>query len=67
MIPDASTATVGSTTLSLYEGNDVPLVGRLEITLSLPDGTVTYRGTFITSLPVNRDNITELAEHARTR
>ncbi len=32
-----------------------------------PDGTVTYRGSFVTSLPVNRDNVATLANCARAR
>ncbi len=51
---------------------DLPLrdsdgVNWLQITSARPDGTVTYRGAFVTSLPVDRVNVAELAECARAR
>ena len=41
---------------------DALRVNWLEIEIARPNGTVTYRGSFIASLPVNRDNVAELAE-----
>ena len=46
---------------------DALRVNWLEIQSAKPDGTVTYRGSFVTSLPVNRDNVAELAQCARAR
>lgn len=55
--------------------NDLPIRGTgdalrvnwLAIESAKPNGAVTYRGSFITSLPVNRDNVAELAQCARAR
>ena len=55
--------------------NDLPIratedalrVNWLEIESARPNGAVTYRGSFIASLPVNRDNVAELAQCARAR
>ena len=47
--------------------NDALRVNWLEITSARPDGTVTYRGSFVTSLHVDRDNIVERADCARAR
>ena len=55
------------TNLPLRDGDDALRVNWLEITSQRPDGTVTYRGTFITSLDVNRANVVELADCARAR
>ena len=55
------------TGLPIRDGDDALRVNWLEITSSRPDGTVTYRGTFVTSLDVNRDNVAELAVCARAR
>ena len=46
---------------------DALRVNWLEIESARPNGAVTYRGSFITSLPVNRDNVAELAQCARAR
>ena len=46
---------------------DALRVNWLQIQSAKPDGTVTYRGSFVTSLPVNRDNVAELAQCARAR
>ena len=46
---------------------DALRVNWLEIQSAKPDGTVTYRGSFVTSLPVNRTNVAELAQCARAR
>ena len=46
---------------------DALRVNWLEITSAKPDGTVTYRGAFVTSLDVDRDNVAELADCARAR
>ena len=53
--------------LPLRDGDDALRVNWLEITSARPDGKVTYRGTFVTSLPVDRDNVAELADCARAR
>ena len=50
------------TDLPIRDGDDDLRVNWLEITNSRPDGTVTYRGTFVTSLDVDRDNVVELAD-----
>ena len=55
------------TDLPVRDGDDALRVNWLEITSARPDGTVTYRGTFVTSLDVNRDNVAELADCARAR
>ena len=54
---------------------DVPLRGDaraiavnwLEIEIADAKGTITYRNSFITDLPVNRDNVVELAACGRAR
>ena len=55
------------TDLPVRDGDDALRVNWLGITSARPDGTVTYRGTFVTSLDVNRDNVAELADCARAR
>ena len=55
------------TGLPIRDGDDALRVNWLEITSARPDGAVTYRGTFVTSLDVNRDNVAELADCARAR
>ena len=55
------------TDLPIRDGDDALRVNWLEITSARPDGTVTHRGTFVTSLDVNRDNVAELADCARAR
>ena len=53
------------TGLPVRDNDDALRVNWLEITSARPDGAVTYRGTFVTSLDVNRDNVAELADCAR--
>ena len=53
--------------LPIRDGDDALRVNWLEITSAKPDGTVTYRGAFVTSLHVDRDNVVELADCARAR
>ena len=55
------------TDLPLRDGDDALWVHWLEITSRRTDGTVTYHGTFITSLDVHRDNVVELVDCARAR
>ncbi|MCY3768175.1 MAG: hypothetical protein OXG56_02230 [Gammaproteobacteria bacterium] len=55
------------TDLPIRDGKDALRVNWLERTLRRPDGTVTRRSTFLTSLNVNRHNVAELAECAHTR
>ena len=55
------------TDLPIRDGDDALRVNWLEITSARPDGTVTHRGTFVTSLDVDRDNVAELADCARAR
>ena len=55
------------TDLPIRDGDDALRVNWLEITSARPNGKVTYRGTFVTSLPATRDNIAELADCARAR
>ncbi len=53
--------------LPIRDGDDALRVNWLEITSAKPDGTVTCRGAFVTSLHVDRDNVVELADCARAR
>ena len=55
------------TGLPLRDGDDALRVSWLEITSARPGGKVTHRGTFVTSLDVDRDNVAELADCARAR
>ena len=55
------------TDLPIRDGDDALRVNWLEVTSARPGGKVTYRGTFVTSLPVDRDNVAELADCARAR
>ena len=55
------------TGLPIRDGDDALRVNWLEITGTRPDGTVAYRGAFLTSLDVDRDNVAELADCARAR
>ena len=55
------------TDLPIRDGDDALRVNWLEITSARPDGTVAYRGAFLTSLDVDRDNVAELAHCARAR
>ena len=51
----------------LRDGDDALKVNWLEIEIRDVDGNVTYRNSFITDLPVNRDNVAELAACGRAR
>ena len=53
--------------LPIRDGDDALRVNWLEIVSAKADGTVTYRGAFVTSLHVDRDNVVELADCARAR
>ena len=55
------------TGLPIRDGDDALRVNWLEIVSARPDGTVTYRGAFVTSLDVDRGNVAELADCARAR
>ena len=55
------------TDLPLRNGDDALPVNWLAITVTRPNGAVTHRNAFVTSLQVNRDNVAELAACARTR
>ena len=55
------------TDLPIRDTDDALRVNWLAIESARPDGTVTYRGAFLTSLPVHRDNVAELARCARAR
>jgi len=51
----------------LRDGNDALKVNWFEIEIRNPAGDVTYRNSFITDLPVNRDTVAELAACGRAR
>jgi len=53
--------------LPIRATGDALRVNWLDIEIARPNSTVTYRGSFIASLPVNRNNVAELAECARAR
>lgn len=53
--------------LPIRDGRDALRVNWLEVTSKRPNGKATYRGAFVTSLPVTRDNVAELADCARAR
>ena len=55
------------TDLPIRDGDDALRVNWLEVTSARPGGKVTYRGAFVTSLDVDRDNVAELADSARAR
>ena len=55
------------TDLPVRDGKDALRVNWLEIVSAKPGGKVTYRGSFVTSLHVDRDNVAELADCARAR
>ena len=55
------------TGLPIRDGDDALRVNWIEITSARPDGKVTYRGAFVTSLDVDRGNVAELADCARAR
>jgi len=51
----------------LRDGDDALKVNWVEIEIHDADGNVTYRNSFITDLPVSRDNVAELALCGRAR
>ena len=53
--------------LPIRDGEHALRVNWLEIQSAKTDGTVTCRGSFLTSLPVNRGDVAELAQCARAR
>ena len=56
-----------TTGLPIRDGDDALRVNWLETASARPDGTVTNRGAFVTSLDVDRGNVVELADCARAR
>ena len=55
------------TELPLRDGRDALTVNWFEIEIGNAAGRVTYRNSFITDLPVNRDTVAELAACGRAR
>jgi hypothetical protein len=51
----------------LRDGNDAMTVNWLEIAIADAAGEVTYRNSFVTDLPVNADNVVEIAAAGRAR
>ena len=51
----------------LRDGNDALQVNWFEIEIVKADGTVTYRNSFVTDLPVGRDTVAERAACGRAR
>ncbi len=51
----------------LRDGKDAMLMNWFEIEIGNAAGEVTYRNSFITDLPVGRDNVAELATCGRAR
>jgi len=51
----------------LRDGDDAMIVNWLSIEITNPAGKVTYRNSFITDLPVDRDTVAELAACGRAR
>jgi hypothetical protein len=51
----------------LRDGDDAMVVNWLEIEIANAKGDVTYRNSFITDLPVNAENIADLAAAGRAR
>jgi len=53
--------------IPLRDGDDAMTVNWLEIAIANAKGNVTYRNSFITDLPVNADNVVDLAAAGRAR
>ena len=53
--------------LPIKDGADAALVNWFDVTIINPQGKITYHSSFITNLPVNKENISELASCARAR
>ncbi|MDJ0611990.1 MAG: ISNCY family transposase [Kiloniellales bacterium] len=51
----------------LRDSKDALLVNWLEIEIAKPNGKVTYRNSFVTDLPVNRQTVADLAACGRAR
>jgi hypothetical protein len=51
----------------LRNGKDALIVNWFEIEISNPAGETTFRNSFITDLPIDRDNVVELAACGRAR
>lgn len=51
----------------IRDGDDALIVNWLEIEIVDPTGKVTYRNSFVTNLPVTKDNVVELAACGRSR
>jgi hypothetical protein len=51
----------------LRDGDDAMTVNWLEIAIADAKGNVTYRNSFITDLPINADNVVDLAAAGRAR
>jgi hypothetical protein len=51
----------------LLDGNDAMTVNWLEIAIADAAGELTYRNSFVTDLPVNADNVVEIAAAGRAR
>ena len=51
----------------LRDGKDALIVNWLEIEIIDASGKVTYRNNFVTDLPVNKDNVAEMAACGRSR
>ena len=51
----------------IRDGKDAMLVNWLEIEIVDASGKITYRNSFVTDLPVSRDNVAELAACGRAR
>ena len=51
----------------IRDGKDAMIVNWLEIEIVDPAGKVTYQNSFVTDLPVGKDNVAELAACARAR
>ena len=50
-----------------FQHDDAMVVNWLEIEIGDPSGKVTYRNSFVTGLPVTRDNVAELTACGRAR
>ena len=53
--------------MPLRDGDDAMTVNWLEIAIADAAGEVTYRNSFVTDLPVNADNVVEIAAAGRAR
>jgi hypothetical protein len=51
----------------LRDGEDALLVNWCEVTVSRPDGRVTYHNAFVTCYPITDDTVAEIVQAGRTR